>query len=399
MTLTLAKLAFAGRPARRRARAPPSVGARPATATTVLALELGGTARDPWQRTFAAAHGAHVLVTAGSAAELRRIAGLRGVAERDAPLPRAIATVASRTDQLEVVGVGSPARIDRPIGAPAPRAGEIVLERSFAEALGLRAGAPITLAGGVRLRVAGTAVTASQPRFPRRNPGLVWATRATLERIAPDRSRWRWRVALRLRDPAAAPTFAARATAQAAPGTLFIETSRDQRASAMRDAGASGVILTAYTLVLLVVVFAVVAILVEARVAAQQREIGLLKAVGITPRQVTAVFAIEAATLGLVAALMGFAAGVVLAPSLATTSSGALLGSPTVAPSLWHLVAGAGPVVAVLVASAWSAMPCSARARRRPATRCSRCPFRSRSASRTSSPAAAARAGSRARSP
>jgi putative ABC transport system permease protein len=105
--------------------------------------------------------------------------------------------------------------------------------------------------------------------------------------------------------------------------------------------------------VLFAVVFAVVAILVGARALEQHRQIGLLKAVGLTPRQVSLVFVIESAVLGFVAAVLGFAAGALLAPPLAGASSQTMLGSPSVAANPAHLVVAAVPVVVVLVLSAW----------------------------------------------
>jgi ABC-type antimicrobial peptide transport system permease subunit len=107
--------------------------------------------------------------------------------------------------------------------------------------------------------------------------------------------------------------------------------------------------------VLLVVVFAVVAILVGARAAAQHREIGLLKAVGLTPRQVTAVFALESAALSLIAVVIGFAIGALLAPRLAAPTAETTLGSPTTAANPWHLLVAGIPVLLVLVGSARSA--------------------------------------------
>ena len=137
-------------------------------------------------------------------------------------------------------------------------------------------------------------------------------------------------------------------------GTASIETWEDQRASALQDSAPTRLVLTTYTIVLLAVVFSVVAILVAARASAQHREIGLLKAVGVTPRQVTTVFALESAVLGLVAVALGFAIGVVLAPRLAAPSATTMISPPTTAANPWHLLVAALPVLLVLIGSASS---------------------------------------------
>ena len=306
-----------------------------AAATIVLALEVGATARDPWQRTFTAANGAHVLANVSSEAEARAVAALPGVAERDEPVP--IATTSSRTGTDRFCSPGSGPAADQRAGADrgsALREDGVVLERSFAEALGLEVGTPLALAapgGPIELPSSARRSRRVQPRYPRSNPGLAWVTRATLERIEPDRSRWRWTQAVRLTDPAAAPAFAARATASLPAGAAFVATWQDQRAEALRDAQPAAIILTTYTIVLLIVVFAVVAILIGARASAQHREIGLLKAVGLTPRQITTVFTLESAALGLIAVVIGFALGALLAPRIAAPSAETMLGAPTTA--------------------------------------------------------------------
>jgi putative ABC transport system permease protein len=361
VTATLLKLAFAGLRSRKLASALTILLASAAAATIVLALEIGSTARDPWQRTFDAANGAHVLANVGSEADARAVGALPGVAERSAPMPslNVGAALGDGQDRLLLTALPSPVRVNTPVrteGTELPGDG-IVLERSFAKALGLGVGSTLRIAGAggpLELPVVGTAIVPSQARFPRSNPGVAWVTLATFERVEPDRARWRWIEAIRLRDPTAAPSFAARAAATLPPASFSLETWEAQRANALRDAQATGIILTTYTIVLLIVVFAVVAILVSARAAAQHREIGLLKAVGLTPRQVTTVFALESAALGVIAVVVGFAVGAVLAPRLAGPSAETMLGSPTTAASPWHLLIAGVPVLLVLVGSARS---------------------------------------------
>ena len=138
--------------------------------------------------------GAHVLASVSSQADARAIANLPGVTERGAPVPLVTATAGPRgsTDRVELAGLSGRTAVNMPVltaGSPLREDG-IVLERSLARALGIEVGATLLdRRGSLDLPVLGTAVVPSQPRYPR-NPGLAWITRATLERIEPDRTRW-----------------------------------------------------------------------------------------------------------------------------------------------------------------------------------------------------------------
>jgi len=243
---------------------------------------------------------------------------------------------------VELAGLPGSTAVNKPVLTAGSQLREdgIVLERSLANALGIDVGATLAVLrtrieagsfvtsrrGSIDLPVLGTAVVPSQPRYPRRNPGLAWVTPATLERVEPDRTRWRWTEALRLANPSAAAAFTERAAAgfpaTALPsGPLSFETWQDQRDYALGDAQGTQVIVTMFTILLLIVAFVVVGILVGARASDQHREIGLLKAAGFTPRQVGIVFALESAALGLVAAALGFALGAILTPRLAAPSA------------------------------------------------------------------------------
>ncbi len=238
------------------------------------------------------------------------------------------------------------------------REGGVVLERSLARARGIEVGATLELTterGSFDLPVLGTAVVPSQPRYPRRNPGLAWITRATLERIEPDRTRLALDRGASTRESLrgcgvyrAGGAVVPAATLQS--GALYLESWQDQRANALADAQPIELIVTTYTILLLIVAFVVVGILVGARASAQHREIGLLKVAGFTPRQVGAVFALESAALGVVAAALGFTLGMLLAPRLAAPSAETLIGSPTIAANPWHILVASCVVIPVLLA-------------------------------------------------
>jgi putative ABC transport system permease protein len=364
MTALLFKLAFAGIRSRLLASAITIAIAAAAVATIVLTLEVRSTGVDPWQRTFAEANGAHVLAFVPSQTDAAAIGELPGVTERSAPVPLVFATLGPReSDLVQLAGLSRPPVVNTPLrtaGSPLRGSG-IVLERSLARALGLAVGdmVEVTSRGGdrsIEIPVLGTAVVPSQARYPRSKPGLAWVNPTTLQRVEPDRSGWRWSEAVRLADPSASSAFTARAAAAlptaSRSGNLYFQTWQAQRDLALGDAQGTQVIVTIFTILLLIVAFVVVGILVGARASEQHRQIGLLKAAGFTPRQVGIVFALESAALGLVAAALGFALGAMLAPRLAAPSAETLLGSPTMAANPWHILVASCVVVPVLVAAA-----------------------------------------------
>jgi len=148
-----------------------------AAATVVLALEVGDTGRDPWERTFAAAHGAHVLANGPTEEAARSLRSLDGVTESDQPVPQAVVDVevGNGTEPLLLWGISGRPRVNAPVrtaGTVSPSDG-IVLERSFAAALGLDVGARLPMtgpAGDLTLPVVGTAILPVKPGTRGRTP-------------------------------------------------------------------------------------------------------------------------------------------------------------------------------------------------------------------------------------
>jgi putative ABC transport system permease protein len=361
MTRTLATLAFAGLRSRLLASVLTIALAAAAAATIALALLVGASASDVWERTFAAANGAHVVVLGRTPDDVRTIAGLPGVAEHNEPGPTVFTTSEQHDGPIEVrlAGLDGKPRVDAPVltDGTVLREGGIVLEESFARALGVSVGSQFEVAGArgpIPLEVVGTAIQPSQGRYPLSQPGVGWVTRSAIAEVEPDRARWTWTEAVRLADPDGAAAFAEQAAAGFPPGEVDVQIWQERRDEALADSRTTVVVLTTFSMLLLIVVFAVIAILVGARAGDQHREIGILKAAGLTPLQVSSVFAIESAALGLAGVAVGIPLGVLLAPRIAEISARTLLSSPA-AISAWEVVVAASAVLVVVVASTLAA--------------------------------------------
>jgi putative ABC transport system permease protein len=266
-----------------------------------------------------------------------------------------------------LAGLTDQPTINKPVltEGTAVRDGGIVFERSLAHAFHLPVGTAITFktaSGLATLATVGTAVIPSQSRFPRQTPGLAWVSRSDLQGIVPDQSRWRWTQSVQLKDPMAAPRVAETAALEFPPGEVSIETWQDQRENALRDADPIRIILSMYTLLFLIVSYALISILIGARVAGQYREIALLRAIGLTPRQVSAVFATESFLLGFIGVVFGFIPGAILTPRLAETASVSLLSSPTVQANLAHILDASILILPIVVFSAYTSARRSSRA-------------------------------------
>src|SRR5262245_33627815 len=146
----LVRLAFAGIRSRLLASALTIGIAAAAVATIVLALEVRSTGVDPWQRTFAGAHGAHVLAFVPSQADALAIGGLPGVSESAVPVPLVTVTAAprGRAERVLLAGLSPRTAVNRPVPTAGSRLreGGIVLERSFAIALGIGVGTALEVA-------------------------------------------------------------------------------------------------------------------------------------------------------------------------------------------------------------------------------------------------------------
>jgi putative ABC transport system permease protein len=239
------------------------------------------------------------------------------------------------------------------------RPGGVVVEAAFASAFGIHVGDSLRL-DGTTVRVVGTALTAAIPAYPGTcgrpigcflvgnvgsyNPGLVWATEADAEQIAGSSGPEAYLLNLKLNDPAEARAFVNRYDNNASSTAPTLYSWQDIRdGDAQVIAKVQKVLFTGSWLLALLAVTSV-AVLVGGRMTEQTRRVGLLKAVGGTPRFVAVVLLFEHVIVGLSAAGMGLLVGWLVAPLIDGPGAG-LLGAPS-APSL------TGGTVALVVAVA-----------------------------------------------
>ncbi len=302
---------------RRRAEAVLLLAAVAVTAATLtLGLAVRGAAGPSWERTRAVTGGPDAVATAGRATDLGTLAHVSGVRATAGPYPMvSLRDLRVRGITVSAVVQGrdpAPTALDRPEVTDGTwvRGGGVVVERAFARALGVTPGDTISLAGR-RFAVAGVAVTSARPPYPSATPGLIWAARSDLRTIGHPTS---YVMPLRLTATSAAPAFAA--------AHRGVRSTQDIGAYATAELRlVDGALLTgAWALAPLAV--ACVAVLVGGRLAEQVRRVGLLKAVGATPRLVAAVLLAEHVLLAGVAGLIGLLAGQAAAPLLVRPSPG-----------------------------------------------------------------------------
>ncbi len=348
-----------------------------AAATLALGLALQGTTNSPYARTRAATSGPDVVATlfpdngngtgpAASAhpggasgpgqadtAALVRLEHAPGVAAYSGPFPVTwtLLRKGHTTGSAEIEG--RPAvlpSVDRPKISRGTwvRPGGVVIEAAYADALGLGVGDRLSL-GGDSFEVVGTAVTAAIPGYPDAcsylgcflagrvsayNPGLVWATEADARHIAGAAvsTPLAYFLNLKISDPARAVAFTDRYDANASPAAPYLYSWQDIRAGDAQVIAKVQQVLVAGSWLLALLAIASVVVLVGGRMAEQTRRVGLLKAVGGSPRLVAVVLLFEHVLVGLFAAVAGLVAGWLTAPLIDGPGAG-LLGAAN-APSL-----------------------------------------------------------------
>ncbi|MGE3074649.1 MAG: FtsX-like permease family protein [Dehalococcoidia bacterium] len=352
-----------------------------AALTTSLTVQArGGTA---WEELFDEANGAHAWFY-GSESALEDIGARPEVAARTSVYPVVRVNVPSVPTPLgdgfplflEGIGTEEPA-IDRPVivkGRWLAADGEVVLPRKFASDNGFGTGDSIQLStptGEEMLKVVGIAVFAG--RSPYSLPALAWATPATVAEASAAGQHFS-AMGIQLQSRGQVRAFedllnldqlpGPGPNAKSESGVQFIEDWNGVRA---QNDEATKVIVTflgIFSLFALISAGFVIVNAIGGRVLARYRDIGLMKAIGFTPRQVASGLLIEQVGMAFIAVAAGIAAGTLLVPLLDDPASREFetrsLGyfRPGVAASVAAIVVGL--VSAATLLPAWRASRVSA---------------------------------------
>ena len=363
-----------------------------AAATLTMGLALNGvTSQSPFMTTRNATKGPDVVAYLTSASQAKSLLHASGVANHSGPFPVASATIRVSGRQADAFAEGR-STVPAPVNQPLLTAGSwvrpdgVVIERTFADALGVSVGDRVSL-NGKSFAVAGIAVSAAQAPYPNLCNGTLLASTATASRFSnacppsfkipflslPGGRRlassdevgqiWMtetdaigltskenplttYSLNLKLANPADAQAFAYEHFQSDPLAVSTWEGVESEDELLVQDGQA---VLQPGALLLALLAIASVAVLVGRRLSEYAHRVGLLKAVGGTPNVVATTFLAENLVLALVAAVIGLAAGWLAAPLL--TRPGAALigtaGAPPVSPGTVAEVIGLAVVVAL----------------------------------------------------
>jgi ABC-type lipoprotein release transport system permease subunit len=359
-----------------------------ACATLALGLALNGVTNQPYLQTRNATAGPDIVlqlnpngsaaVTRTGLAQLAALEKASGVVGHTGPYLATWATIAANGHAAgaQVEGRGTaPASIDQPKvtqGSWLRGNGMAVIERTFAQVLGVTAGGQVTINGRF-FKVAGIAVDAAVPPYPRdcddgcetstsdqagAQTGQVWLTETDARGLATPSEPLYYFLNLKLADPARAGAFTVPSTdrPQISENTWQSISWLDGKAILSEQR-----LVIVYSWMLGMLAVASVAVLVGGRMADQTRRVGLLKAVGGTPGLVAAVLLAEYVLIALVAASAGLLTGWAVAPLLTRPGAG-MLGTGA-SPGLTVSTIAVVTIAALLVALLGTFIPAARAAR------------------------------------
>jgi hypothetical protein len=179
-----------------------------AAAAVAVATGSGGSTARPWQQTFEATNGPHLVVVGLPGVDLAPLREIPGLTAASGPFPGVDTSLRYRGREIGTRLEGRPVAataVDHPllISGGWARPGTVVLERSTARSLRVPLGGRVIVAaarGKIRLTVGGVAETAAPSRSSGYGRGLGYVVPSTLAGVAP-KTTYGSTLLLRLADP------------------------------------------------------------------------------------------------------------------------------------------------------------------------------------------------------
>ncbi|MEW5870744.1 MAG: FtsX-like permease family protein [Chloroflexota bacterium] len=296
-----------------------------------VSLLVMGSANDPWERTFEATHGPHLWLVSSyydlNFSPLTRNPAVTESTGAILSLAENPLVLGDEKQSIFLYAMDEPPQVAHPLVTngrwlePA-NPDEIVLDFSLAKFYGFQVGDTVTVLGADgnhTLQVVGLAVTAHWFPFDEItkdvSPGVAYISQETLESLQPDPKSWYAAIGVRIKEPADSKDMADLAI-DLFPGELrsVIEWQFVKENATLANT-LNAMFMGLFSMLGLAAVGMIIFNTIGGQVLSQYREIGLLKAVGFTPRQVTLLFLGEHLAVGLVAALLGVLFGLAVAPN------------------------------------------------------------------------------------
>jgi putative ABC transport system permease protein len=337
-----------------------------ALATTLIGLALAvfGSAQAPFDRLFTQLNGAHLWVyypSAPTQAQIDAVTHAPNVAAstglEEGTGNAAVLLASQKFDTyLQTFPIQQPAigqlLITQGHALASNDPDGVIINQQFADAQHLRVGEKVSLVtpqGPARVHVRGLSIDVNQVSGNETTQATIYLLRTTFEHLYPQPDRWV--MGLRLVDPSAlgqtTQTILQRLQAQGySDKTLWDVDWLSYREVFSSSSRLTAILLLSFGIVGLVAAGVIVANLVIGQVLAQQRDLGILKAVGFTPLQLVRTLVLEYLLLGLLGAVAGLVLVGLIAPSL-LAALGASLGVPV--PPHYDLGTGALMLAGVLL--------------------------------------------------
>ncbi|MGD8604492.1 MAG: FtsX-like permease family protein [Anaerolineales bacterium] len=297
-----------------------------------LSLLVMRSADQPWERTFEETNGPHVWIVSNQYdldirplemnPEVTETTGLM-MALSDSPI-----ILDGTKVPMFLYAMDQPPAVAHPLLAEGrwlnqANPDEIVLDYSLARYYELRVGDQVEVLGNPdihRLEIVGLAVTAHW--FPYDDitkdiaPAVGYISQSTLTDLQPDSHFWYGAIGLRLAHPEQSKQFVQQLY-QIYPRQLqsVLEWQWVQENATLANT-LNVTFMGLFSILGLIAVGLIIFNTIGGQILSQYRDIGLLKAIGLTPGQVTGLFLFEHLVLGMIAAVLGIAAGIIVAPAI-----------------------------------------------------------------------------------